>query len=291
MRSSNKSPKTVSIYTFAVQRLADLVGEDRPINRITRSDHEALFDALRSKDWKPASISTVYRSLRSFWKFAVAHDDLPVERDPMNGMDAPSIPETTVKFVSDAELRAILATCQSRSRHNYLGIRDEAILRVLASTGARLSEIANLTLGDVDLVGATVKVVGKGSRERYLPLDESTLLAVKRYLDRERPRHPAALATDLVWLARAGAMTANGIAQAVAERGKAAGIKHRVHPHELRHRFIATVLGAGLSEGDTMALSGHRSRTMMDRYGRFTRSQRAHDAFRRATASGAIPKV
>jgi integrase len=86
-------------------------------------------------------------------------------------------------------------------------------------------------------------------------------------------------------------MTPNGIAQMVAERGQKAGIARRVHPHELRHRFIATALKAGLSEGDTMALSGHRSRSMLDRYGRYTRSQRAQDAFRKASASGAIPKL
>ncbi len=289
--SANKSPKTVGIYLFAAEHLADQVSGLRPVEKITRADHEALLAKLQEKGWKPASISTVYRSLRSFWKFATEHDDLPVSKDPMNGMSAPKVEETTVKFVSDDELRAILKTCQSKSRHNYLGHRDEAIIRLLATTAARLSEIAELSLADIDLLGATVRVMGKGRRERFLPLDDPTLLALKRYLDKERPRHPAARATDRVWLARAGEMTPNGIGQMVAERGIRAAIGHRVHPHELRHRQIATLLGAGFSEGDVMALSGHRSRSMMDRYGRFTRAQRAHDAFRRATATGALPKL
>ena len=85
-------------------------------------------------------------------------------------------------------------------------------------------------------------------------------------------------------------MTPGGIGQMLADRGRRAGIKRRVHPHELRHRFIAVALAAGLTEGDVMALSGHRSRSMLDRYGRYTRAQRAHVAFRRASASGAIPQ-
>jgi integrase/recombinase XerC len=291
LRSDNKSPRTIHAYTYAIKTLTAFLGPDRPLDQITRADHERLMGDLFERGWKPASVSTVYRPLRSFWKWAARHDDMPVSKDPMNGMQAPVVPEKTVEFVTDDELRAIIKTCQSKSRHNYLGHRDEAIIRLLATTAARLSEITELTLSDVDLIGATVRVMGKGRRERFLPLDDATLTAVKRYLDKERPRHPSARSTDKLWLARAGQMTPSGIAQLVAERGVKASIGHRVHPHELRHRQIATLLGAGFSEGDVMALSGHRSRSMMDRYGRYTRSARAHDAFRRATAAGALPRL
>lgn len=293
LAAGNKAPKTIRTYLDAVGKLEAHVTSVRSIDRITRSDHEAMIAGLYAAGWKASSVSTVYRSLRSFWKFVVEHDDLPVAKDPMNGMAAPVIPETTVEFASDDELRRIIATTKSRSRHNYLGHRDEALIRLFESTGARLSEIAGLTLSDVDLATAypTVSVMGKGRRERDLPLNEQTSLALRTYLTRERPRHPAATATDKVWLARAGAMTPNGIAQMVAERAQKAGIARRVHPHELRHRFIANMLGAGVSEGDVMALSGHRSRSMLDRYGRYTRAQRAQDAFRKASASGALPRL
>jgi integrase/recombinase XerC len=289
MKSSNRSPKTVATYTFGVKQLVQHVGADRDPTKINRSDHETLISALQDR-WRPSSIASVYRSLRAFWGFVVAHDDLRVTKDPMNGMKQPTIPEIAVKFVSDDELRAMLAGCKSRSRHNYLGHRDEAIIRLLASTGARLSKIADLTLEDVDLIEATISVMGKGRRPRVLPLDDPTLAAVKLYLTQERPRHPSK-GLPWLWLARAGRLTSNGIAQALRERGKRAGITRGVHPHELRHRFVSTTLGAGFSEGDVMALTGHRSRSMLDRYGAITRAQRAHDAFRRATASGVLPRL
>jgi site-specific recombinase XerD len=291
MRSDGKAPKTITTYLYAVEHLADHVGRSCPLDSITRKDHEDLIDVLRKAGLKPASVSTVYRSLRSFWGWAVAHDDMPVSKDPMNGMKAPSVPETTVQFVTDAELRAILATCRARSRHNFRGHRDEAVIRLLAATGCRLSEIATLTLADIDLPAGSIRVMGKGRRERWVPFDETTGLVLRRYLTNERPRHPSALATDRVWLGPAGLFTANGIGQMLAERGKAAKITRRVHPHELRHRFVATMLKAGASEGDVMALSGHRSRSMMDRYGRHTRSERAHETYRRLSASGAITKL
>ncbi|MEO7229091.1 MAG: tyrosine-type recombinase/integrase, partial [Candidatus Limnocylindrales bacterium] len=274
------------------------VGGDRVIDQVSRADHEGILLGLERLGWKPASRSVIYRSLRSFWTFALGHPELPVDSDPMHGMTAPTVPETTIEFVSDEELRRLLATCAPAGPHVSRGpplfrdVRDEAIIRLLAGTGARLSEIANLSLGDLDLRvdQSVVSVSGKGRRRRDLPLDALTAAVLRRYVEAERPRHRAASQTDRLWLGLAGPMTPGGVGQMLADRGRRAGIERRVHPHELRHRFIAVALAAGLTEGDVMALSGHRSRSMLDRYGRYTRAQRAHMAFRRASASGAIPQ-
>lgn len=280
LRAANKSEKTITTYTHAVRKLIEHVG-DRPIDSITRADHERLVGELQTQGWKASSISTVYRSLRSFWKWAVEHDDVPVARDPMNGMRPPVVPVEPPAYPTPEEVRQVLSTCQSRSRHNFLGIRDEAIIRIFATTGARLSEVAELRVQDVDLDTAypQITVLGKGRRTRDLPLDERTADALRRYLKRERPRHPSA-ATEWLWLARAGRMTASGIAQMTTERGKAVGVE--LHAHAFRHYAIDQMLRSGMSEGDTMAVSGHRSRSMMDRYAAARRAERAHQAFRQA---------
>jgi site-specific recombinase XerD len=290
LRAADKSPRTLGSYVYALAKLTKAVG-NRSIETVTRADHEALMSDLQAQGLGVATRVAVQRPLRTFWKWAIAHPDVPVANDPMAGMDLPRVPEKVVEFVSDEQLRRILATCQAKSRHAYRAHRDEAILRVLAGSGARLSEVTNLRLDDVDMFGQALRVTGKGRRERWVPLDDGALVALKRYLERQRPRSPFAKSTDRLWLSTAGPMTASGIAQMFAERGKAAGIARRVHPHELRHRFVATTLGAGLSEGDVMALTGHRTRSMLDRYGAFTRSARAQDAYRKATASGAIEKL
>lgn len=292
MLAAHRAPKTVSTYLFALDRLIEYLGPAQKVATVSRRDLEGLQGALLGR-MKPSSVLVIFGALRSFWKWAAGHPDMPVRGNPMEGMTPPRVPVQAVEFVTDDELRAILATCHSTSRHNFLGRRDEALLRLLATTAARLSEVAALRVNDVDLDGAVVRVMGKGRRERYLPLDADTVDALRRYLTRERPRHPAA-GGPLLWLSRGeGGMTPSGIAQMVAERGfMALGQDHRrVHPHELRHRQIATLLGAGFSEGDVMALSGHRSRAMMDRYGAWNKAQRAHAAFRRASASGDLPKL
>jgi site-specific recombinase XerD len=290
LRAADKSPRTIGSYVYALAKLTNAVG-NRSIDTLTRADHEALMSDLQAQGLGAATRVAVHRPLRTFWKWAIAHPDVPVAKDPMAGMELPRVPEKVVEFVSDEQLRRILATCQAKSRHAYRAHRDEAILRVLAGSGARLAEVTNLCLADVDLGGQALRVTGKGRRERWVPLDEGALVALKRYLERERPRSSFAKSTNRLWLSSAGPMTASGIAQMFAQRGKAAGIARRVHPHELRHRFVATTLGAGLSEGDVMALTGHRTRSMLDRYGAFTRAARAQNAYRKATASGAIGKL
>src|SRR5436309_15072020 len=111
LAAANRTPKTMRTYLDAVGKLEKEVTSFRPIDKITRSDHEAMIATMQAAGMKGSSISTVYRSLRSFWKFVVEHNDLPVSKDPMNGMNAPKVDETTVEFVTDAELRAPLATC------------------------------------------------------------------------------------------------------------------------------------------------------------------------------------
>ncbi len=290
LRAADKSPRTIGAYLYALEKLTASVGS-RPIGSLSRTDHEALMSELQAQGLSAATRVAVHRPLRTFWKWAIGHPDVPVAKDPMAGMELPRVREKVVEFVTDDQLRRILATCQAKSRHAYRAHRDEAIIRVLAGSGARLSEVTNLGLEDVDLAGQVLRVEGKGRRERWVPLDDGALVALKRYCERERPRSHFAKSTDRLWLSSAGPMTPSGIAQMLAERGKAAGISRRVHPHELRHRFVATTLGAGLSEGDVMALTGHRTRSMLDRYGAFTRAARAQDAYRKATATGAIERL
>jgi integrase/recombinase XerC len=263
LRAADKSPRTIAAYLYALHKLTKSVG-NRPIDSVSRADHEALMSELQEQHLGAATRVAVHRPLRTFWKWAIGHLDVPVTKDPMAGMELPRVPEKVMAFVTDDQLRRILATCRAKSWHAYRAHRDEAILRVLAGSGARLSEVTNLGLEYVDLLSQALRVTGKGRRERWVPLDEAALVALKRYMDRERPRSQFATSTDRLWLSSAGPMTASGIVQMLAERGKAAGIARRVHPHELRHRFVATTLGAGLSEGDVMALTGHRTRSMLD---------------------------
>lgn len=112
--------------------------------------------------------------------------------------------------------------------------RDTAIVRLFLDTGMRLSEMAGLTLSDIDLDADVALVLGKGRRPRTCPFGDKTAQAIERYL-RERSKHRLASSNQL-WIGGRGDMTDNGIGQMLRRRAKEAGLEH-LHPHMFRHTF------------------------------------------------------
>jgi integrase/recombinase XerD len=279
MRARNIAPRTIDQYTYAMDVVQDILGHDHYVLELRPEHIEQVVVTLHQRGWKAASVSSVYRPWRTLMNFLVARDFIPAS--PFAKTRAPFVEVVPPPAIPVEDLRRLLATCQSRSKHNYRGVRDEAILRILASTGLRLSECTNLTLNDVDLLNTvpTVTVLGKGRRVRTVPLDPATAVALRTYIQRERPRSPWA-ASDRVWLASKGPMTAQGLYQLVRDRAAKIGLD--LHPHSLRHFAIQGMLRAGMSEGDTMAISGHSTRSMLDRYSAADRADRARQAFLQA---------
>jgi len=287
LQASDKiaSPRTIDSYRYGTGKLVAHLGSQYELHAITPGDIEALMAGLKAGGMKPGGRMGVYRPIRTFFRWCVSRELLAVS--PGERVEAPVVKVQPVEFVSEAEWQAILATCSARSRWAFRARRDLAILHVLGTTGARLSEVAGLTLGDIDMESKTLLVHGKGGKDRLLPLLPEAATALQTYLTLERPRSPFSGIDGAVWLTSRGRLTANGIAQLVAERGKAAGIARRVHPHELRHRFVASALKAGMPGPLVMALSGHSTPSMLNRYGAWNRSQDAMDMLRELHAKRA----
>jgi site-specific recombinase XerD len=275
LRATNRSPKTQATYKEATDQLAKFLeanGMPTEVASIRREHVEAFIEDILGRR-SPATAANRYRALSRFFKFL--EEEGEVSASPMARMSPPSLPETPIPVLDDDQLRRLLKACSGTTFEDR---RDAAALRLFLDCGLRLSELANLTLDDLDEEHDVAVVMGKGRRPRAVPFGAKTGQALDRYL-RARARHPHGKSSWL-WLGRRGRMTASGIGQMVERRGTEAGIDG-LHPHMLRHVFAHRFLAAGGGETDLMMLAGWRSRAMLNRYGSSAASQRAHEAHRR----------
>ena len=274
LRADNKSDNTIWAYIQAVRLLGEWAYRQEPAIEPTEIQpiHIRLFIAELIKRTSPGNAHTNYRGLRTFFNWMVNEGEL--DRSPMDRTKPPILPEKPIPVVTDESLKNLFASCRGK---DFTSLRDTAIIRVLFDTGARLSEVANLILDDIDLDLRMIQVLGKGRRTRTIPFGPKTGLALLRYL-RVRTQHRDAVSKHL-WLGLRGQLTDEGVKQMLKRRGDVAGIPN-LHAHRFRHTLAHTwQLNAG-NETDLMRIMGWKSREMLGRYGASAADQRAHASAR-----------
>ena len=202
---------------------------------------------------RASSTARLLSSLKRFYQFALRQGKLQV--DPSLDIDAPKRPRTLPTSLTEKDVEHLLAAPRLESP---LGLRDRAMLEVLYASGLRVSELVTLSLAQLSHDMGVVRILGKGSKERLVPVGEVALDWVRRYVDEARPlllegRQCAALFVT----SRAQAMTRQAFWHLIKRHAAHAGIRTAISPHTLRHAFATHLLNHGADLRVVQLLLGH----------------------------------
>jgi integrase/recombinase XerD len=193
--------------------------------------------------------------VRSFHRFLLREGQ--AERDPTVPVVRPKLPRGLPRPLVLEDVERILAAPNAATSD---GLRDRAVLETLYGAGLRVSELVGLDVDDVDLEDGSVRVLGKGSKEREVPLGRYAKEAISAYLTRVRPELASARSRSALFLnRRGGRLTRQSVGNILARQTRLAGVQARVSPHVLRHSFATHLLEGGADVRIVQELLGHAS--------------------------------
>ncbi len=192
-------------------------------------------------------------ALRRFYRYLLRERIIPA--DPSASVDGPRIGRPLPHSLSEADVEALLGAPDVSTP---LGLRDRTMLELLYATGLRVTELVGVRSGDLNLAQGVVRIVGKGDKERLVPVGEVALEWLSRYFDEGRPVILRGQLTDAAFpTARGDAMTRQSFWQIVKKHGLHAGITGTLSPHTLRHAFATHLLNHGADLRVVQMLLGH----------------------------------
>ena len=248
------SDNTLSAYRRdlrAFERWAaarDLVAADAQ-----RADVQAYLASLLGQRRSPRSVARALSCLRGYFRHRLREG---LRRDdPTLDIDGPRMGRPLPKTLSEADVEALLGAPDTQ---HALGVRDRCMLELLYACGLRVSELTGLTLSEVSISQGVLRVVGKGGKERLVPIGEEALAWLQRYLRGARSELLAGVASDALFPGRGGrAMTRQTFWHRIRHQARAAGITRPLSPHVLRHAFATHLVNHGADLRVVQLLLGH----------------------------------
>ncbi len=251
------SPNTTSAYRRDLVKF-DAFAKKRKLS-LEAVTSDVLVDFLASLYRQKLESRTVARhlvTLRNFFRYALVQDLIAV--DPTLNLESPKIRRTLPGYLRLEEVELLLSQPDEKTP---LGLRDRAMLEVLYSTGLRVSELVNLRVMDLDTGVGCVRCIGKGDKERIVPIGKKALALVDRYLRDARPKlvgkGKQALATTLFINRRGSPLSRVGVWKILSAYGRQAGLRVGSTPHMLRHSFATHLLERGADLRSVQLMLGH----------------------------------
>jgi integrase/recombinase XerD len=270
------SPNTLIAYSKDLQIYLNFLS-DKKIYEIEKVDENDTFEfqqAISSGNYSRTSIVRMLASVRGFHKFALREKWVSV--DATSGFVSQKLPSKLPKALTVSETLA-LVDCL-KSSEELIDIRDYALVEFLYSTGARVSEVVNLSIVDIDRDNESVRLFGKGGKTRVVPVGSHALLALDKYLVRARPSFVKKTSNYLFLNKQGNPLSRNSAFNAVRKCAEIAGVRSEVSPHTLRHCFATHLLEGGADLRIVQELLGHASVTTTQIYTQIT-AQRLKEVY------------
>ena len=243
------SENTISSYKRDLNKINSYLKKD--FIKLTKADIQKYIQNL-SKNESSNTISRTISSLKSFYKFLEINKY--TNTNPLTTIISPKTARKLPKVLSEEEVNKLLDI----NLNNDFDYRNKAMLELMYSSGLRVSELINLTVNDVDLKNSLVRIFGKGSKERIVPLNDYATEALNNYILYHRPKLFKQKENNYLFLNNHGnQMTRQGFFKTLKKITKEKGIKSELSPHTLRHSFATHLLKYGANLRSIQELLGH----------------------------------
>jgi integrase/recombinase XerD len=248
------APSTIKSYAGDLRKFAAFAEKQRVPLRELRSDHVVEYlSTLYRAHLDSRSVARHLVSLRHLLRFAVSEGLLT--EDPAINVESPRFRHKLPTHLSVAETERVLAQPDVRKP---AGLRDRAMIELLYSTGLRVSELVNLNTSDLNMEAGFLRCIGKGDKERLVPMGQVAVQAVQRYLRDARPQLMRGRSSPHLFVSQRGrAMGRMRFWQLVQLYGRKAGLRRELTPHQLRHSFATHLLEGGADLRSVQMMLGH----------------------------------
>lgn len=252
------SPHTLTSYHTDMGQFADYLQHIYEITDAAEADHTIVRSwilSLVQNNIQPRSINRKIACLRSYYKFLLAQQRISV--NPMLRIKAPKAPKKLPGFVPEVAFNNLLDSFAFED--NFEGQRDKLILEFLYGTGIRLAELLNIEASDIDMRAKTVRVLGKGNKERIVPINDSLLHTIESYLEAKKRQFGNNNSQKLLVTSKERALYPKFVYRVVKKYISLITTSEHNSPHVLRHSFATHLLNKGADLNAIKDLLGHAS--------------------------------
>jgi integrase/recombinase XerC len=267
----HSSPYTVRNYTRDLRHFIGYLNSEQvsSFDEVDRHLMRRYISSLQGQGYEKSSISRKMSALRSFYNYLMQRD--LISANPLMAVSSPKLDKRLPSFLSGEEVVRML---ESPDTATPLGQRDRAILELLYASGLRVSEIAKLDLGNMNLDSLEIRVRGKRSKERVTLIGKPAAASLELYLREGRRQLMGDSRTEALFVNRYGRrLSQRSIQKAISKHALAAGLDKRVFPHMVRHSFATHLLDGGADLRVVQELLGHANLSTTQIYTHVTQNQ------------------